>query len=168
MKSPRRKIIRQPCGASNATTHLIRLTLSPLHRNISPASSFSSRLMFLRPIVRSIWHPPYLSSLSSQVFRHISSRHNPPFPTVPTCPSPTCTCSPTPSMPQGLEIDHSKPLNATMAAYAEQVLICTGKDDWLSRIEDENSGDNLAADIKELLGRGGMYSDVCPPNTLFL
>lgn len=46
-----------------------------------------------------------------------------------------------------------------MAAYAEQVLICTGKDDWLSRIEDENSGDNLAADIKELLGRGGMYSD---------
>ncbi|KUJ11443.1 Sucraseferredoxin-like protein [Mollisia scopiformis] len=62
-------------------------------------------------------------------------------------------------MPEGLEIDHSKSLNGTMAAYAEQVLICTGKDDWMSRIEEENSGDNLAADIKELLGRGGMYSD---------
>jgi hypothetical protein len=64
-------------------------------------------------------------------------------------------------MPEGLEIDHSKNLNGTMAAFSEQVLICTGKDDWLSRIEEENSGDNLAADIKELLGRGGIYSDVC-------
>jgi hypothetical protein len=63
-------------------------------------------------------------------------------------------------MPEGLDIDHSKPLNGTMAPYAEQVLICTGKDDWMSRIEEENSGDNLAADLKELMGRGGMYSDV--------
>lgn len=63
-------------------------------------------------------------------------------------------------MPEGFEIDHSKPLNGTMAAYAEQVLICTGKDDWMSRIEEENSGDNLAADLKELMGRGGVFSDV--------
>lgn len=63
-------------------------------------------------------------------------------------------------MPEGLEIDRSKPLNGTMASYAEQVLICTGKLDWTSRIEDENDGDNLAADLKELLGRGGIYSDV--------
>lgn len=63
-------------------------------------------------------------------------------------------------MPEGLEIDHKKNLNGTMAVYAEQVLICTGKDDWTSRIEEENSGDNLAADIKELIGRGGVYSDV--------
>ncbi|ESZ92278.1 hypothetical protein SBOR_7318 [Sclerotinia borealis F-4128] len=62
-------------------------------------------------------------------------------------------------MPEGFEIDHLKPLNGTMAAYAEQVLICTGKPDWPSRIEEDNSGDNLAADIKELMGRGGMYSD---------
>ncbi|KAB8299775.1 hypothetical protein EYC80_000027 [Monilinia laxa] len=46
-----------------------------------------------------------------------------------------------------------------MVAYSEQVLICTGKSDWPSRIEEENSGDNLAADIKELIGRGGIYSD---------
>lgn len=63
-------------------------------------------------------------------------------------------------MPEGFEIEYSKPLNGTMAPYAEQVLICTGKEDWTSRIEEENSGDNLAADIKELLGRGGIYSDV--------
>lgn len=65
-------------------------------------------------------------------------------------------------MPEGFEIDHSKSLNGTMVAYSEQVLICTGKSDWPSRIEEENSGDNLAADIKELIGRGGMYSDVSP------
>lgn len=48
-----------------------------------------------------------------------------------------------------------------MAAYAEQVVICTGKDDWCSRIEEENSGDNLAGDVKELVGRGGKFADVC-------
>jgi len=62
-------------------------------------------------------------------------------------------------MPAGLEIDRSRPLNGTMAPYAEQVLICTGQPDWKSRIEEENDGDNLAADLKELLGRGGIYSD---------
>ncbi len=66
-----------------------------------------------------------------------------------------------PALPEGLEIDHSKPLNGSMAPYSEQVLICTGKLDWKSRIEDENDGDNLAADLKELLGRGGIYRDVC-------
>jgi hydroxyethylthiazole kinase-like sugar kinase family protein len=64
-------------------------------------------------------------------------------------------------MPAGLKIDRHRPLNGTMASYAEQVLVCTGKSDWLSRIEEENGGDNLAADLKELLGRGGIYSDVC-------
>ena len=50
-----------------------------------------------------------------------------------------------------------------MSGYAEQVLVCTGEDDWPSRIEEESGGDNLAADLKELFGRGGVYSDVrCP------
>ena len=48
-----------------------------------------------------------------------------------------------------------------MAAYAEQVVVCTGKDDWSSRIEEENAGDNLVADVKELVGRGGKFADVC-------
>lgn len=73
-----------------------------------------------------------------------------------------------PDMPEGLPIDHSKPLNGTMAPYAEQVLICTGKDDWESKIEDENAGDNLAADIKELMGRGGVFSDVSFPSSQIL
>jgi hypothetical protein len=65
-----------------------------------------------------------------------------------------------PAMPDGLEIDHKSPLNGVISGYAEQVLICTGKNDWSSKIEDDNSGDNLAADLKELFGRGGTYTDV--------
>lgn len=63
-------------------------------------------------------------------------------------------------MPWGKGIDKNANLNGLIAAYAQQVLICTGKDDWASRIEEDNSGDNLAADLKELIGRGGAYSDV--------
>ncbi|OTA06237.1 hypothetical protein A9Z42_0069820 [Trichoderma parareesei] len=92
--------------------------------------------------------------------RSITTRPRPPpFPTVSTCPSPTCACAETPAMPDGLEIDHANPLNGVMAGYAEHVVVCTGKDDWPSKIEDENSGDNLAADLKELFGRGGKYTD---------
>ena len=66
-----------------------------------------------------------------------------------------------PELPPSMSIDYKTALSGTMAPYAEQVLICTGQDDWLSKIEEENSGDNLAADLKELLGKGGMYADVC-------
>lgn len=63
-------------------------------------------------------------------------------------------------MPEGLEIDHKTKLNGLISNYSEQVLICTGKPDWPSRIEEDNSGDNLAADIKELVGgRGAVFSD---------
>lgn len=74
-------------------------------------------------------------------------------------------------MPEGLDIDHKSPLNGVMTGYAEQVLVCTGQDDWSSKIEEDNAGDNLAADLKELFGRGGTFSDVrslnAPPSALF-
>lgn len=66
-------------------------------------------------------------------------------------------------MPEGLPIDYEGKLNGLISGYAEQVLICTGRSDWPSRIEEDNSGDNLAADLKELVGRGGIYSDVSLP-----
>jgi len=62
-------------------------------------------------------------------------------------------------MPEGYPIDHKGNINGLISNYAQQVLICTGKDDWASRIEDDNDGDNLAADLKELVGRGGVFSD---------
>ncbi|KAF5010761.1 hypothetical protein FDECE_3091 [Fusarium decemcellulare] len=91
--------------------------------------------------------------------RHTRPPPPPPFNTVPTCPEPTCGCAATPSIPEDLPLDRGGPLKAAIAGYAEQVLVCTGREDWPSRIEDEFSGDNLAADLKELLGRGGTYSD---------
>ncbi|KAI8714603.1 FAD-binding FR-type domain-containing protein [Fusarium sp. LHS14.1] len=45
-------------------------------------------------------------------------------------------------MPEGLPLDREGPLKAAIAG-----------------IEEDNSGDNLAADLKELFGRGGTYSD---------
>ncbi|KAG9252333.1 Sucrase/ferredoxin-like-domain-containing protein [Emericellopsis atlantica] len=76
----------------------------------------------------------------------------PPFPTISTCPSPTCQCAPTPD----LDIDHDANLNGVITGYAEQILVCTGKDDWQSKIEDE---DGLAARLKGVFGRGGAFSD---------
>ncbi len=89
-----------------------------------------------------------------------NNNRSPAFPTIPDCPAPTCGCAPTPAMPEGLEIDRASGLNGLISNYSEHVLVCTGRDDWPSRIEDENSGDNLAADLKELFGRGGVFSDV--------
>ncbi|KXJ93267.1 Sucraseferredoxin-like protein [Microdochium bolleyi] len=79
--------------------------------------------------------------------------------TITTCPEPTCECSDTPEMPEGLPIDHEGKLNGLISNYAQHVLVCTGKDDWTSRIEEDNGGDNLAADLRELIGRGGVFSD---------
>jgi hypothetical protein len=91
--------------------------------------------------------------------RNVATRA-PPFPVIPTCPPATCSCAPTPAVPEGLAIDRTTNLNGNISNYAQHVLVCTGKDDWSSRIEEDNAGDNLAADLKELLGRGGKYTDV--------
>lgn len=95
----------------------------------------------------------------------------PPFPVTKSCPEPSCNCPPTPNMPEGLPIDHHQTLNGTMAAYAQQLLICTDQRDWTSRIENdgENKGwGNLVRGLKRLLGRGGPYLDVCRSIPLFL
>lgn len=70
-------------------------------------------------------------------------------------------------MPEGLPIDYEQPLNGTMAAYTQQLLICTGKRDWTSRIEDDGKGEgqvwgDLARGLKKLMGRGGRFADVLP------
>ena len=85
-----------------------------------------------------------------------SSRATPSFPTIESCPNPTCQCRET---PPGLDIEREQPLDGTMAAYAEQVLISTGKSDWPSKIEDETDAVFLQQ-MKKFLGRGGKYSDV--------
>ncbi len=86
-----------------------------------------------------------------------------PFPVTKTCPEAGCDCPPTPAMPEGLPIDHEQALNGTMAAYAQQLIVCTGQRDWTSRIEDDGKDQgwgNLVRGLKQLMGRGGPYLDV--------
>jgi hypothetical protein len=62
-------------------------------------------------------------------------------------------------MPEGLDIEREQNINGSMAAYAEQVLISTGRNDWKSRIEEEDEG-ILVRQLKSFLGPRGKYSDV--------
>lgn len=112
----------------------------------------------------------YLSTTPCRASRHRARLEiPPPFPVTKSCPEPSCNCPPTPAMPEGLPIDNEHALNGTMAAYAQQLVICTGQRDWTSRIE--NDGENkswgdLVRGLKRLLGRGGPYLDVCGPISL--
>lgn len=80
----------------------------------------------------------------------------PSVPIIETCPAPTCQCR---ESPPGLDIEREQNINGSMAAYAEQILICTGKEDWKSRIEDEEDA-VLVNQLKKNLTRGGKYVDV--------
>ncbi|KAK1760962.1 Sucrase/ferredoxin-like-domain-containing protein [Echria macrotheca] len=100
--------------------------------------------------------------------RYLSSPAQPETPAEPAtrryrkvvgCPEPRCPCAPTPKLPDGLEIDRTTPFGHSMPRYDEQVVICTGKTDWPSRIEDDADGHNLAADLKKLIGAGGSMND---------
>jgi len=66
-------------------------------------------------------------------------------------------------MPSNLDIETSKDLNGTMAAYSEQIIISTGQADWKSKIEDERDTapwGNVVSEIKTMLGPRGRYHDV--------
>ncbi|KAH8712207.1 hypothetical protein GQ44DRAFT_742587 [Phaeosphaeriaceae sp. PMI808] len=79
------------------------------------------------------------------------------IPTVSTCPSPTCECA---STPPNLDIDRQTPLLNTMATYSEQVVLCTGKDDWQSNIEqEEGPTGEFVKGLKGVIGKGGSGFD---------
>jgi hypothetical protein len=49
-----------------------------------------------------------------------------------------------------------------MAAYSEQVILCTGKEDWHSNIEqDEGPTGAFVKGLKGVIGKGGQAFDVC-------
>ena len=81
----------------------------------------------------------------------------PPFPTVECCPPGKKCLHPTPS---DIGINTKKTLSGTTPPYKQHVVICTGKDDWASRIEKEE-GPNFARGLKELVGPKGEFHDVC-------
>ncbi|KAF2688515.1 hypothetical protein K458DRAFT_293568 [Lentithecium fluviatile CBS 122367] len=106
--------------------------------------------------------PPHYQFQSALRLRALSTTA--PIPHTPICPSPTCTCSPT---PPNLDIDRKTPLLHTMASYSQHLLVCTGKDNWSSRIEDETtpSGDFVRG-VKGVIGKGGEGFD--PFNNVML
>ena len=82
------------------------------------------------------------------------------IPYTATCPSPTCECA---SAPSDLDIDRKTPLLNTMAAYSEQVILCTGKEDWVSNIEqEEGATGDFVKGLKSVIGKGGVGFDVGP------
>ena len=87
----------------------------------------------------------------------------PSVPTINSCPSPTCQCQ---EMPAGLEIEQDANINGSMAPYAEQVLISTGRSNWISRVEDDNEDGVLLRQMKALLGLKGKYRNVRSPDSI--
>lgn len=128
------------------------------------------------PLIRLLRHPQRLCSLQAPKrklsrpqntqFRTVTTRSAQsalPFPTTKSCPSSTCCSTSAISLPETHPIDRARPLNGTMAAYAQQLLISTGKDDWTSRIEDDGENEAwgvLGREMKKFMGRGGEYADV--------
>jgi hypothetical protein len=92
-------------------------------------------------------------------FASTSTRLQTSIPTTASCPSPTCECA---STPPDLDIDRKTPLLNTMAAYSEQVILCTGKEDWHSNIEqDDGATGAFVKGLKDVIGKGGQAFDVC-------
>jgi hypothetical protein len=51
-----------------------------------------------------------------------------------------------------------------MAPYTEQVLLCTGKEDWTSNLEDDGGATAaFVQGLKAVIGKGGEAFDVCTP-----
>lgn len=66
-------------------------------------------------------------------------------------------------MPPDLDIDVSKTLDGSIAAYSEHIIISTGQADWKSKIEDEKEmapWGNVVSSMKTMLGPKGRYHDV--------
>ncbi|KAF2471143.1 uncharacterized protein BDR25DRAFT_285575 [Lindgomyces ingoldianus] len=96
-------------------------------------------------------------STSNLRYQPQSNSLPPKIPYTPTCPSPTCPCT---SPPTDLDIDVKSPLLNTMASYSSHVVICSGKADWTSRIEDEvGEGGDFVRGLKAEIGKGGRSFD---------
>jgi hypothetical protein len=134
--------------------HLHRSSTSTpflFHQTSSP-SILST--MSIRPLLRPPLSLRFLRPFSTTIRRPAPAS----IPYIQSCPSPTCACAPT---PPDLDIDRKTPLLNTMASYSQQVVICTGKDDWSSRIEDEKTGSGeFIRGLKGVVGKGGEAFDV--------
>ena len=120
--------------------------------------TFPSRLILKCPpnLIHTgrFWH-----ARRSSTFRTLSGRTLLIKRGIPTPPSSNCGCDL--QFPQGLEIDRSRPLTNTVSSYDQHVVIATGKNDWASRIENEEGIGDMARALKDMTKRTGKWFDVC-------
>lgn len=112
-----------------------RAPLLPTRRANTPAIPLS--LMSCRPLLSCRF---LLTAAPRRLFSTAL-----PFPTVQSCPDPTCKCPPTPD----LDIDHKKSLSGLVGPYKQHLVVATGQQDWTSRIEHDQSCGSLAAGVKQ-------------------
>ena len=77
--------------------------------------------------------------------------------TTDSCPPSRCACAATPN----LGIDRIKPLINTVPRHSMHIVVHTGRDDWASRIEEDEEKPNIAKELKALLGPKGKFYEVC-------
>ena len=150
------------CGQTAARHLGIHTNVHTNGTRIRIASNFA--LMASLSISSFRWAAPGLSSrvtcsffVPKSSFSTFRPPHSPHIPKIPTCPASKCVCAPTPVFPDTHPIDHTTPLAGAVATYAAHLLVCTGADDWPSRIEDANDGDNAAAKLKRWYGPRGEF-----------
>ena len=84
------------------------------------------------------------------------------LPTIKESPIPSVHQHVFPRTPEGLGIDHKKPLAGTAPYYDQHIVIDTGTTTWPSRIESQETP-NLAAMLKGLIKPGNQLHDVGSP-----
>ncbi|KAL8925692.1 MAG: hypothetical protein Q9208_003375 [Pyrenodesmia sp. 3 TL-2023] len=71
--------------------------------------------------------------------------------------STTCDCAI--QFPNGLAIDRSKPILNTVTSYNQHIVIATGKNDWASKIENEEGVGEMARALKDMTKVKGEWFD---------
>ncbi|KAL9602848.1 MAG: hypothetical protein Q9219_001543 [cf. Caloplaca sp. 3 TL-2023] len=107
-------------------------------------------------------HSPTLFAIPFRQIRHSSTVRTLSHRTIPVIKGTTTTtsgCKCDIKFPQGLEIDHSRPLINTVGSHNQHVVIATGKNDWESRIENEEGYGDMAKALKDLTKRTGEWFD---------
>lgn len=75
-------------------------------------------------------------------------------------PTPVSQCNCDIHFPSGLKIDHDRPLINTVASYNRHIVIATGKNDWASKIENEEGVGEMARALKDMTKAKGEWFDV--------
>ena len=103
------------------------------------------RWSLYRQSVKPVFRPVQAHRRALQHVRYISFQVT----TSQDLPS-TCSCA---STPAGLAIDREKPLKKTVPPYTRHIVLCTGKSDWTSKIDDDPCVEPIIKRIREGLSR---------------